>query len=71
MEQVPDKKIIDEPGGEFKKLYPVRSAQTRDEDFIRNSHVFWNRLCRDVFGNPKNLLDLKRQITRSGPLSVF
>lgn len=38
---------------------------------IKNCGIFSNRIYRDVFGHPKNLLDFKRQITKCGPLSIF
>jgi hypothetical protein len=33
--------------------------------------LFFGWLSRNVYGHPKNLLDLKRPIVRSGPLSIF
>lgn len=63
-----DQKI--EPGGED----PLGSRSSKNYDFttIRpNIRVFWSWFRGNVFGHPKNLLDFKRQITRSGPLSIF
>ncbi len=38
---------------------------------ITSLGLLWRWLFRDVFGHPKNLLDFKRPIKRSGPLSIF
>ena len=65
---------LDEPGGKPpSRLYGLNKTHNKGYvgNFWSNIGLFCNRLCRDVFGHPKNLLDFKRQITRSGPLSVF
>ena len=33
--------------------------------------LWWRRLCRNVHGDAKNLLDFQRPIQRCGPLSIF
>ena len=38
---------------------------------IAAAFVLWSGFFGDVFGHPKDLLDFKRPIVRSGPLSVF
>lgn len=71
MEQDSVHKLLDEPGGEPPSTNPKKASGTNYGNTITGNHVLWRRLCRDVFGHPKNLLDFKRPITLSGPLSVF
>lgn len=72
MEQDSVSKLLDEPGGEPPSTNPGKKGPGTNYDHtITGTHVLWRRLCRDVFGHPKNLLDFKRPITLSGPLSIF
>lgn len=71
MEKESVQKLLDEPGGEPPSTNPEKKPGSNYEHNITGNHVLWGRLCRDVFGHPKNLLDFKRPIARSGPLSVF
>ncbi|KKS31889.1 MAG: hypothetical protein UU94_C0009G0011 [Candidatus Collierbacteria bacterium GW2011_GWB2_42_12] len=71
MEQNSVQNLLDESGGEPPSTNPGKDPGTNYVNNIIGTHVLWNRLCRDVFGHPKNLLDFKRQITRCGPLSIF
>lgn len=68
-------KIIEEPGGtEPPSRTPERTMRPGSlyvKHIYTNIALLWRGLPRDVFGHPKNLLDLKRQITRCGPLSIF
>lgn len=38
---------------------------------IKNNRIFYSRIHRNVFGYPKNVLDIKRPICKSGFLSIF
>lgn len=71
MEQDSVSKLLDEPGGEPPSTIPDKGRATNYVNNIIGTHVLWSRLCRDVFGHPKNLLDFKRPITRCGGLSIF
>jgi len=63
--------LLDEPGGEPPSTNPRKTSGSNYDHNITGTHVLWRRLCRDVFGHPKNLLDFKRPITRCGCLSIF
>jgi len=71
MEKVSVEQFLDEPGGDPPPSSPAKRPGINYANFIKCTHVFWGWLHRDVYGYPKNLLDFKRPITRSGPLSVF
>lgn len=71
MEQETVQKLLDEPGGEPPSTIRGKTPATNYVNTITGTNVLWNRLCRDVFGHPKNLLDFKRPITRCGCLSIF
>lgn len=62
-----------EPGG----VDPLERVVNNKNNYVKhwlnrsNFGVFWHRLFGDVFGHPKNVLDIKRPIVRSGPFSIF
>ncbi len=60
--------LLDEPGGEPPSTNPKKtSGSTNYANLITGNHVFCGRLCRDVFGHPKNLLDLtvKKDVSKN------
>ena len=71
MEQDSVSHLLDELGGEPPSTNSVKMPSTNYDHTITSTNVLWRRLCRDVFGHPKNLLDFKRPITRCGGLSIF
>ena len=48
-----------------------RENLEKNEHPTANFNILRGRFLGNVFSHPKNLLDLKRQIHRSGPLGIF
>ena len=63
--------LLEKPGGKPPPNRPALVSGNYYDNFLENTTIFWRRLFGNVHGHSKNLLDFKRPITRSGPLSIF